>query len=57
MSFVSQVNEYLKDVVAQDQRKRETESAEPAGSPRVGASLFPSTSTQIHTDVTSLMDT
>ncbi len=35
-----QVNEYLKDIVAQEQRKRETQSAEPAGSPRVGV-FFP----------------
>ncbi|XP_040039645.2 calmodulin-regulated spectrin-associated protein 2a isoform X3 [Gasterosteus aculeatus] len=33
-TWINKVNEYLKDVVAQDQRKRETESAEPAGSPR-----------------------
>uniref|UniRef100_G3P267 Calmodulin regulated spectrin-associated protein family, member 2a n=1 Tax=Gasterosteus aculeatus aculeatus TaxID=481459 RepID=G3P267_GASAC len=34
-TWINKVNEYLKDVVAQDQRKRETEGAEPAGSPRV----------------------
>lgn len=35
-----QVNEYLKDVVTQEQRKRETPCAEPAGSPRVGVFAF-----------------
>ncbi|XP_074490684.1 calmodulin-regulated spectrin-associated protein 2a isoform X2 [Sebastes fasciatus] len=33
-TWINKVNEYLKDVVAQEQRKRETQSAEPAGSPR-----------------------
>ncbi|KAM8874261.1 calmodulin-regulated spectrin-associated protein 2a isoform 7-T7 [Spinachia spinachia] len=33
-TWINKVNEYLKDIVAQDQRRRETESAEPAGSPR-----------------------
>ncbi|XP_019112272.2 calmodulin-regulated spectrin-associated protein 2a isoform X3 [Larimichthys crocea] len=33
-TWINKVNEYLKDVVTQEQRKRETQSAEPAGSPR-----------------------
>ncbi|XP_010769218.1 calmodulin-regulated spectrin-associated protein 2-like [Notothenia coriiceps] len=33
-TWINKVNEYLKDVVAQEQRKSETQSAEPAGSPR-----------------------
>ncbi|XP_033936949.1 calmodulin-regulated spectrin-associated protein 2a isoform X4 [Pseudochaenichthys georgianus] len=33
-TWINKVNEYLKDVVAQQQRKSETQSAEPAGSPR-----------------------
>ncbi|XP_068563602.1 calmodulin-regulated spectrin-associated protein 2a isoform X1 [Cebidichthys violaceus] len=33
-TWINKVNEYLKDVVAQEQRKREMQSAEPAGSPR-----------------------
>ncbi|XP_071374988.1 calmodulin-regulated spectrin-associated protein 2a [Centroberyx affinis] len=33
-TWINKVNEYLKDVVAQEQRKKETQSAEPAGSPR-----------------------
>ncbi|XP_044056626.1 calmodulin-regulated spectrin-associated protein 2a isoform X2 [Siniperca chuatsi] len=33
-TWINKVNEYLKDTVAQEQRKRETQSAEPAGSPR-----------------------
>ncbi|XP_068445647.1 calmodulin-regulated spectrin-associated protein 2a isoform X3 [Clinocottus analis] len=33
-TWINKVNEYLKDIVAQEQRNRETQSAEPAGSPR-----------------------
>ncbi|XP_067370009.1 calmodulin-regulated spectrin-associated protein 2a isoform X2 [Channa argus] len=33
-TWVNKVNEYLKDIMAQEQRKKETQSAEPAGSPR-----------------------
>ncbi|XP_038571556.1 calmodulin-regulated spectrin-associated protein 2a isoform X2 [Micropterus salmoides] len=33
-TWINKVNEYLKETVAQEQRKRETQSAEPAGSPR-----------------------
>ncbi|XP_041790705.1 calmodulin-regulated spectrin-associated protein 2a isoform X2 [Chelmon rostratus] len=33
-TWINKVNEYLKDVVTQEQRKRETPCAEPAGSPR-----------------------
>ncbi|XP_076581665.1 calmodulin-regulated spectrin-associated protein 2a isoform X3 [Chaetodon auriga] len=33
-TWINKVNEYLKDIVTQEQRKRETPSAEPAGSPR-----------------------
>ncbi|XP_047442904.1 calmodulin-regulated spectrin-associated protein 2a isoform X2 [Mugil cephalus] len=33
-TWINKVNEYLKDVVAQDQRKKETQSTEPVGSPR-----------------------
>ncbi|XP_071342054.1 calmodulin-regulated spectrin-associated protein 2a isoform X2 [Trachinotus anak] len=33
-TWINKVNEYLKDIVAQEQRKKETQSAEPAGSPR-----------------------
>uniref|UniRef100_A0AAQ5Y1E5 Calmodulin regulated spectrin-associated protein family, member 2a n=1 Tax=Amphiprion ocellaris TaxID=80972 RepID=A0AAQ5Y1E5_AMPOC len=36
-TWINKVNEYLKDVVAQEQRKKESQTAEPAGSPRVGA--------------------
>uniref|UniRef100_A0A8C9WYZ2 Calmodulin regulated spectrin-associated protein family, member 2a n=1 Tax=Sander lucioperca TaxID=283035 RepID=A0A8C9WYZ2_SANLU len=36
-TWINKVNEYLKDIVAQEQRMRETQSADPAGSPRVGA--------------------
>uniref|UniRef100_A0A8C4GES8 Calmodulin regulated spectrin-associated protein family, member 2a n=1 Tax=Dicentrarchus labrax TaxID=13489 RepID=A0A8C4GES8_DICLA len=36
-TWINKVNEYLKDIVAQEQRKRETQNAEPVGSPRVGA--------------------
>uniref|UniRef100_A0A4W6D6S3 Calmodulin regulated spectrin-associated protein family, member 2a n=1 Tax=Lates calcarifer TaxID=8187 RepID=A0A4W6D6S3_LATCA len=34
-TWINKVNEYLKDVVAQEQKKKETQSTEPAGSPRV----------------------
>lgn len=34
--FFIQVNEYLKDVMAQEQKKKETQSAEQTGGPRVG---------------------
>ncbi|XP_028259835.1 calmodulin-regulated spectrin-associated protein 2a [Parambassis ranga] len=33
-TWINKVNEYLKDVVTQEQKKKETQSAEPAGSPR-----------------------
>ncbi|XP_008290431.1 calmodulin-regulated spectrin-associated protein 2a [Stegastes partitus] len=33
-TWINKVNEYLKDVVAQEQRKKEIQTAEPAGSPR-----------------------
>ncbi|XP_056132425.1 calmodulin-regulated spectrin-associated protein 2a [Lampris incognitus] len=33
-TWINRVNEYLKDVIAQEQRKKETQSTEPAGSPR-----------------------
>ncbi|XP_051233377.1 calmodulin-regulated spectrin-associated protein 2a isoform X2 [Dicentrarchus labrax] len=33
-TWINKVNEYLKDIVAQEQRKRETQNAEPVGSPR-----------------------
>uniref|UniRef100_A0A8D0CNZ4 Calmodulin regulated spectrin-associated protein family, member 2a n=1 Tax=Sander lucioperca TaxID=283035 RepID=A0A8D0CNZ4_SANLU len=33
-TWINKVNEYLKDIVAQEQRMRETQSADPAGSPR-----------------------
>ncbi|XP_070687980.1 calmodulin-regulated spectrin-associated protein 2a [Pempheris klunzingeri] len=33
-TWVNKVNEHLKDIVAQEQRKRETQGPEPAGSPR-----------------------
>ncbi|XP_029355903.1 calmodulin-regulated spectrin-associated protein 2a [Echeneis naucrates] len=33
-TWINQVNEYLKDILAQEQRKKETQGAEPAGSPR-----------------------
>ncbi|XP_049911434.1 calmodulin-regulated spectrin-associated protein 2a isoform X2 [Epinephelus moara] len=33
-TWINKVNEYLKEVISQEQRKRETQSAEPAGSPR-----------------------
>ncbi|XP_018528558.1 calmodulin-regulated spectrin-associated protein 2a isoform X2 [Lates calcarifer] len=33
-TWINKVNEYLKDVVAQEQKKKETQSTEPAGSPR-----------------------
>uniref|UniRef100_A0A672J7M5 Calmodulin regulated spectrin-associated protein family, member 2a n=1 Tax=Salarias fasciatus TaxID=181472 RepID=A0A672J7M5_SALFA len=33
-TWINKVNEYLKDIVAQEQRKKETQSAETAGSPR-----------------------
>ncbi|XP_072245433.1 calmodulin-regulated spectrin-associated protein 2a isoform X2 [Leuresthes tenuis] len=33
-TWINKVNEYLKDVAAQDQKKKEIQSAEPAGSPR-----------------------
>uniref|UniRef100_A0AAQ5XQI7 Calmodulin regulated spectrin-associated protein family, member 2a n=1 Tax=Amphiprion ocellaris TaxID=80972 RepID=A0AAQ5XQI7_AMPOC len=33
-TWINKVNEYLKDVVAQEQRKKESQTAEPAGSPR-----------------------
>ncbi|XP_029284935.1 calmodulin-regulated spectrin-associated protein 2a isoform X2 [Cottoperca gobio] len=33
-TWINKVNEYLKDIVCQDQRKSETQSTEPAGSPR-----------------------
>ncbi|XP_069377963.1 calmodulin-regulated spectrin-associated protein 2a isoform X8 [Paralichthys olivaceus] len=33
-TWINKVNEYLKDTVAQEQRKKETQSDEPAGSPR-----------------------
>ncbi|XP_059196774.1 calmodulin-regulated spectrin-associated protein 2a isoform X2 [Centropristis striata] len=33
-TWINKINEYLKDVLAQEQKKRETHSAEPAGSPR-----------------------
>uniref|UniRef100_A0A671Z4X2 Calmodulin regulated spectrin-associated protein family, member 2a n=1 Tax=Sparus aurata TaxID=8175 RepID=A0A671Z4X2_SPAAU len=36
-TWINKVNEYLKDTVLQEQRKKETQSAETAGSPRVGA--------------------
>lgn len=40
LSSLFQVNEYLKETVAQEQRKKETQGAEPAGSPRVGVLFF-----------------
>ncbi|KAM6920961.1 calmodulin-regulated spectrin-associated protein 2a [Xenentodon cancila] len=33
-TWINKINEYLKEVVAQEQKKKETQSAEPAGSPR-----------------------
>ncbi|XP_031431343.1 calmodulin-regulated spectrin-associated protein 2a isoform X3 [Clupea harengus] len=33
-SWMNKVNEYLKDIIMQEQRRRENQSAEPAGSPR-----------------------
>ncbi|XP_058494942.1 calmodulin-regulated spectrin-associated protein 2a isoform X3 [Solea solea] len=33
-TWINKVNEYLKDIVAQEQKKKETQNAEPAGSPR-----------------------
>ncbi|XP_042371673.1 calmodulin-regulated spectrin-associated protein 2a isoform X2 [Plectropomus leopardus] len=33
-TWINKVNEYLKDVISQEQRKKETQSTEPAGSPR-----------------------
>ncbi|KAM9848528.1 calmodulin-regulated spectrin-associated protein 2a [Aulostomus maculatus] len=33
-TWINKVNDYLKDIVAQDKRKKESQSAEPAGSPR-----------------------
>ncbi|XP_076007477.1 calmodulin-regulated spectrin-associated protein 2a isoform X2 [Genypterus blacodes] len=33
-TWINKVNEHLKDILAQEQRKNETPSAEPAGSPR-----------------------
>ncbi|XP_033477679.2 calmodulin-regulated spectrin-associated protein 2a isoform X1 [Epinephelus lanceolatus] len=33
-TWINKVNEYLKEVISREQRKRETQSAEPAGSPR-----------------------
>ncbi|XP_041862050.1 calmodulin-regulated spectrin-associated protein 2a isoform X4 [Melanotaenia boesemani] len=33
-TWINKVNEYLKDIVAQEQKKKEAQSAEPAGSPR-----------------------
>ncbi|KAM8890486.1 calmodulin-regulated spectrin-associated protein 2a isoform 2-T3 [Synchiropus picturatus] len=33
-TWINKVNECLKDIVAQDQRKKEAQSADPAGSPR-----------------------
>ncbi|XP_039984098.1 calmodulin-regulated spectrin-associated protein 2a isoform X2 [Xiphias gladius] len=33
-TWINKVNEHLKDIVAQEQRKKETQTAEPAGSPR-----------------------
>ncbi|XP_034387174.1 calmodulin-regulated spectrin-associated protein 2a isoform X2 [Cyclopterus lumpus] len=33
-TWINKVNEYLKDIVAQEQRNRDTQSTEPAGSPR-----------------------
>uniref|UniRef100_A0A3Q1IIM5 Calmodulin regulated spectrin-associated protein family, member 2a n=1 Tax=Anabas testudineus TaxID=64144 RepID=A0A3Q1IIM5_ANATE len=36
-TWINKVNEYLKDIVAQEQKKKETQIEEPAGSPRVGA--------------------
>nr|XP_020483426.1 calmodulin-regulated spectrin-associated protein 2-like [Labrus bergylta] len=39
-TWINGVNEYLKDFLVQEQRKKETPSNEPAGSPRVGVSLL-----------------
>uniref|UniRef100_A0A667X2W5 Calmodulin regulated spectrin-associated protein family, member 2a n=1 Tax=Myripristis murdjan TaxID=586833 RepID=A0A667X2W5_9TELE len=36
-TWVNKVNEYLKDIITQEQRKKETQSTEPAGSPRVAS--------------------
>uniref|UniRef100_A0A3Q4G342 Calmodulin regulated spectrin-associated protein family, member 2a n=1 Tax=Neolamprologus brichardi TaxID=32507 RepID=A0A3Q4G342_NEOBR len=33
-TWINKVNEYLKEIVAQEQRKKETQGSEPAGSPR-----------------------
>uniref|UniRef100_A0A3Q3BTB1 Calmodulin regulated spectrin-associated protein family, member 2a n=1 Tax=Haplochromis burtoni TaxID=8153 RepID=A0A3Q3BTB1_HAPBU len=33
-TWINKVNEYLKEIVAQEQRKKETQGTEPAGSPR-----------------------
>ncbi|MEQ2213104.1 Calmodulin-regulated spectrin-associated protein 2, partial [Xenoophorus captivus] len=38
-TWINKVNEFLKDAVAQEQKK-ETQSAEQTGSPRVGVSLL-----------------
>lgn len=61
--FFFQVNEYLKDIVAHEQRKKETQTAEPAGCPRVGITSFftlPAFSTppntHKHANITSLID-
>uniref|UniRef100_A0A669ECI7 Calmodulin regulated spectrin-associated protein family, member 2a n=1 Tax=Oreochromis niloticus TaxID=8128 RepID=A0A669ECI7_ORENI len=39
-TWINKVNEYLKEIVAQEQRKKETQGTETAGSPRVGV-FFP----------------
>uniref|UniRef100_A0A3Q3KRP3 Calmodulin regulated spectrin-associated protein family, member 2a n=1 Tax=Mastacembelus armatus TaxID=205130 RepID=A0A3Q3KRP3_9TELE len=36
-TWINKVMEHLKDIVIHEQRKKETQSADPAGSPRVGA--------------------
>lgn len=38
-----QVNEYLKDVMTQEQKKKETQNAEQTGGPRVSVFIFCST--------------
>uniref|UniRef100_A0A7N8Y438 Calmodulin regulated spectrin-associated protein family, member 2a n=1 Tax=Mastacembelus armatus TaxID=205130 RepID=A0A7N8Y438_9TELE len=58
-TWINKVMEHLKDIVIHEQRKKETQSADPAGSPRVGVSPFLSfLSCETHkpTDITSLRD-
>lgn len=55
--FSIQVNEYLKDVMAQEQKKKETQSAEQTGGPRVGAFTLFSTLTAVATQTLLTLQT